>query len=84
MGRTKSRGVSATFFLIGENAERHLPLLRRIVNEGHLIGNHTFLHPNLAFTSDKRTKLELDATERLFEAVLGRRTAFFRPPYAKN
>ncbi len=77
----KSRGVTATFFLIGENAERHLPLLRRIVNEGHLIGNHTFLHPNLAFTSDKRTKLELDATERLFEAVLGRRTAFFRPPY---
>ena len=77
----KSRGVTATFFLIGESAERHLPLLRRIVNEGHLIGNHTFLHPNLAFTSDKRTKLELDATERLFEAVLGRRTAFFRPPY---
>jgi cellulose synthase/poly-beta-1,6-N-acetylglucosamine synthase-like glycosyltransferase/peptidoglycan/xylan/chitin deacetylase (PgdA/CDA1 family) len=77
----KSRGVTGTFFLIGENAERHLPLLRRIVNEGHLIGNHTFLHPNLAFTSDKRTKLELDATERLFEAVLGRRTAFFRPPY---
>ena len=69
----KSRGVSATFFLIGENAERHLPLLRRIVNEGHLIGNHTFLHPNLAFTSEKRTKLELDATDGVLPPSLRRR-----------
>ncbi|HWE43278.1 MAG TPA: glycosyltransferase, partial [Gemmatimonadaceae bacterium] len=71
----------ATFFSIGQNAEAHIPLLRRIVREGHEFGNHTFTHPNLALTSPFVTRLELDATERLFEAVLARRSALFRPPY---
>ena len=77
----KSRHAPATFFVIGQNAEAHIPLLRREYAEGHEIGNHTFTHPNLAFASDRVTKLQLDATERLLEAALGRRTAFFRPPY---
>ncbi|MBX6332222.1 MAG: glycosyltransferase, partial [Gemmatimonadaceae bacterium] len=79
-----SRHAPATFFIVGENAEAHLPLLRRIWNEGHEIGNHTFTHPNLGIPSPyitKLTKLQLDATERLVEAILDRRTAFFRPPY---
>src|SRR6185312_2083896 len=43
--------------------------------------HHTFTHPNLAFASDRVVKLQIDATERLLEAALGRRSAFFRPPY---
>ena len=77
----KSRNAPATFFVIGQNVEAHIPLLRREWDEGHEIGNHTFTHPNLFFTNILQTKLQLDATERLLEAVLGRRTAFFRPPY---
>ncbi len=77
----RSRGAPATFFVIGENVERHIALMRRIVAEGHEFGNHTFTHPNLALTSPFVTRLELDATERLLEAVTGRRSAFFRPPY---
>ncbi|HEX6535290.1 MAG TPA: glycosyltransferase [Gemmatimonadaceae bacterium] len=77
----RSRRAPATFFLVGENAEAHIPLVRRIWAEGHEIGNHTFTHPNLAFTKDVVTRLQLDANERLFEAILDRRTAFFRPPY---
>ena len=77
----KSRNAPATFFVIGQNVEAHIPLLRRMWSEGHEIGNHTFTHPNLFFTNALQTKLQLDATERLLEAVLGRRTAFFRPPY---
>jgi cellulose synthase/poly-beta-1,6-N-acetylglucosamine synthase-like glycosyltransferase/spore germination protein YaaH/peptidoglycan/xylan/chitin deacetylase (PgdA/CDA1 family) len=76
-----SRGVKATFFVIGENADAHLTLLRRIYREGHEIGNHTYSHPNLGLTGRKRTEVELDATERLIEAMLDRRTALFRPPY---
>jgi cellulose synthase/poly-beta-1,6-N-acetylglucosamine synthase-like glycosyltransferase/peptidoglycan/xylan/chitin deacetylase (PgdA/CDA1 family) len=77
----RSRGAPATFFVIGANAERHIPLLRRIVAEGNEVGNHTFTHPNLALTPAFVTRLELDATERLMEAVLDRRSLFFRPPY---
>ncbi|HEY8310960.1 MAG TPA: polysaccharide deacetylase family protein, partial [Gemmatimonadaceae bacterium] len=69
----KSRNVTATFFVIGRNVEAHIPLMRRIVREGNLFGNHTFTHPNLAITSDFVTKLEIDANQRLLEAVLNRR-----------
>ena len=76
-----SRGVQATFFIIGSNALREIPLTQRIMAEGHELGNHTFTHPNLAITPSFITKLELDATERLIEAITERRSALFRPPY---
>ena len=76
-----SRGVHATFFIIGENALRNIPLTRRIMAEGNELGNHTFTHPNLAVTPPFLMTLELDATERLIEAITDRRTALFRPPY---
>lgn len=71
----------ATFFLIGENVDTHILLTYQIYAEGHEIGNHTYSHPNLALVSDQRVRFELDANESLLESVLGRRTAFFRPPY---
>ncbi|HET7601294.1 MAG TPA: polysaccharide deacetylase family protein, partial [Gemmatimonadales bacterium] len=77
----RSRHAPAAFFVIGMNVERHIPLMRRIVREGHEFGNHTFSHPNLALTPGFVTRMELDATERLLEAVLDRRSVFFRPPY---
>lgn len=77
----ESRHAPATFFIIGENAERHLPLLRRIYADGNEIGNHTFTHPNLALSSPRIARVEIDATERLIEAALDRRSALFRPPY---
>ena len=77
----KSRHATATFFVIGRNVEAHIPLMRRIVREGNLFGNHTFTHPNLAITPDWVTKLEIDANQRLLEAILDRRSFFFRPPY---
>lgn len=77
----KSRNVTGTFFVIGRNVEAHIPLMRRIVRDGNLFGNHTFTHPNLALTSNFVTRLEIDANQRLLEAVLNRRSFFFRPPY---
>ena len=77
----RARHALATFFLIGQNVESNIGLTRRIAREGHEIGNHTFRHPNLALTSRLVTRLELDATARVLEAVLNRRTGFFRPPY---
>jgi cellulose synthase/poly-beta-1,6-N-acetylglucosamine synthase-like glycosyltransferase/peptidoglycan/xylan/chitin deacetylase (PgdA/CDA1 family)/spore germination protein YaaH len=73
--------VPATFFVIGKNGEEHPELLRRMVNEGHEVGNHTFTHPNLGEIPGRLTMLELNATQRLIESVTGRSTVLFRPPY---
>ena len=58
----RSRGVKATFFVIGENVDDEQALLRRMYREGHELGNHTYRHPNLGLTSAPRTVLELDMT----------------------
>ncbi|HEX9484458.1 MAG TPA: polysaccharide deacetylase family protein, partial [Gemmatimonadaceae bacterium] len=77
----QSRGVKATFFVVGQNVDTHQRLLQRMYEEGHEIGNHTYTHPNLALASDTRANLEINSTASLIEAVLNRRVAFFRPPY---
>ncbi len=77
----KRYNVKATFFLIGQNAERYPNLVRRIWKEGHEIGNHSFTHPNIGTISERQAKLELTATQRVFQSLLRRSTLLFRPPY---
>ncbi len=77
----KAAGVKATFFLVGNEVERHPEIVRRIVAEGHEIGNHSFTHPNLAEATPTLIKLELNATQRLIESLTGHSTTLFRPPY---
>ncbi len=71
----------ATFFVIGENAERHPDLVERLWREGHEIGSHTYTHPNLAAVPAARVSLELNATQRVIQSLTGRSTLLFRPPY---
>jgi len=73
--------VPAAFFLVGLNAERNLPLVKRIYREGHEIGNHTFTHENVAKVSPERALLELKLTRLLIECVTGHSTILFRAPY---
>lgn len=77
----KEKGVSATFFMVGANMEKHPEIVRRIVREGHTIGIHTYTHPNLALVSQDRSYLEFNATQRLIEAITGHSTIIFRPTY---
>ena len=77
----KTKHAPATFFIIGENAESSPQLVQREVREGHDVGNHTFTHPNLGETPPAITRLELNATQRLFEALTGRSMRLFRAPY---
>jgi cellulose synthase/poly-beta-1,6-N-acetylglucosamine synthase-like glycosyltransferase/peptidoglycan/xylan/chitin deacetylase (PgdA/CDA1 family)/spore germination protein YaaH len=77
----KAKNVKATFFLIGENAEANPGLVQRILAEGHELGNHTYTHPDLANTPPQAVALELNATQRLIEALTGRSLLLFRPPY---
>lgn len=77
----KEYNVKATFFLIGQNAERYPNLVRRIWAEGHEIGNHSYTHPNTGAIPIQRARFELNATQRVFQALLHRSTLLFRPPY---
>jgi cellulose synthase/poly-beta-1,6-N-acetylglucosamine synthase-like glycosyltransferase/peptidoglycan/xylan/chitin deacetylase (PgdA/CDA1 family)/spore germination protein YaaH len=78
----KRENVKAAFFVIGEQAENNVGLLRRYVNEGHEIGNHTFTHPDISEISSRQLELELNLTERLFASKLGLQPLYFRPPYS--
>ncbi|MCC6446881.1 MAG: glycosyltransferase [Armatimonadetes bacterium] len=80
----RDNGVKATFFVIGQNAENYSLLTQAIWRDGHDIGVHTFTHPDISRTSLRRTDLELTATQRVIESLLGRSTTLFRPPYAAD
>jgi cellulose synthase/poly-beta-1,6-N-acetylglucosamine synthase-like glycosyltransferase/peptidoglycan/xylan/chitin deacetylase (PgdA/CDA1 family) len=80
----KAAHVRAAFFLVGVNAERYPNLVRRIVDEGHEIGNHTYYHPNLALCWPEHIRIELNATQLLIQSLTGRATTLFRPPYAAD
>ena len=71
----------ATFFLIGSRAKVETRLVRRIVEGGHLIGNHTWSHPNLALTAAGRVREELKRTQEILEQTAGVPVRFFRPPF---
>jgi cellulose synthase/poly-beta-1,6-N-acetylglucosamine synthase-like glycosyltransferase/spore germination protein YaaH/peptidoglycan/xylan/chitin deacetylase (PgdA/CDA1 family) len=78
----KREHATATFFLIGIQADKYSGLVKRIYNEGHTIGNHTFTHPDVSNISSNYMKLELNLTERLFASLVGIRATLMRPPYA--
>ncbi|RYG88033.1 glycosyltransferase, partial [bacterium] len=77
----KQNGVPATFFVIGESAAREPGLVRRMEDEGHDVGSHSFSHPNLGVVGPERVRLELDGAQRAIQAATGRSTILFRPPY---
>ncbi|NUQ29901.1 MAG: glycosyltransferase [Acidobacteriaceae bacterium] len=78
----KKYKVPATFFLIGEEAQENVGLVKRIYREGHEIGNHTFTHPDISEISKSQLDLELTLTTRLFASKVGVQPLYFRPPYS--
>lgn len=73
--------IPATFFVVGLQAEKNIPILQRINKLGFEIGNHTFTHNNVAKMSNQRAALEMKLTRLLIESVTGRSTILFRAPY---
>jgi cellulose synthase/poly-beta-1,6-N-acetylglucosamine synthase-like glycosyltransferase/peptidoglycan/xylan/chitin deacetylase (PgdA/CDA1 family) len=78
----KQKHALATFFLIGMEAQKYSGLARRVYDEGHAIGNHTFTHPDISDVPGSYMKVELNLTERLFASKLGVKPIYFRPPYS--
>lgn len=77
----KERGVVATFFVTGEHATLHPDVIRRISEEGHLIGNHTYSHIQLTNDNREEFKEELVATSEVIEEIIEKEVIYVRPPY---
>lgn len=78
----KKYNAKATFFCIGKNIEKHPEIVKQIIAEGHLVGNHSYSHSKFFdfYHEDKITK-ELRKTDQLLEKFTSKKINFFRPPY---
>ena len=78
----KKHNVPATFFLVGNYIEQNGDLVRRMVREGHIVGNHTMHHPDMSKISEKSAfQKELAELETLYQEVTGgAMPKYYRPP----
>lgn len=77
----KDYDVPAVFFVVGSRVQRFPDIAKRIVEDGHELGVHTYYHPNIAEISELRLKFELHASQELIKSVTGLNTNLFRAPY---
>jgi peptidoglycan/xylan/chitin deacetylase (PgdA/CDA1 family) len=77
----RKRKLHATFFMIGQRIAAAPDLARRVLAEGHEVGNHTFTHPKLTTLADQQVDAEIQKTQDIMGEVLKHRAAWFRPPY---
>lgn len=79
----QERGIHATFFLIGSQAEMYPELVQRMAREGHQVGNHTYDHVDLEQLTEWEGKQNLKKSEQILEEILGPGDYWVRPPYGK-
>ena len=77
----KERDVKATFFVTGINVSKYPEIIKRMQEEGHLIGNHTYHHVQLTAANDLEFREEIISTNEAIREVTGEDTEYIRPPY---
>jgi peptidoglycan/xylan/chitin deacetylase (PgdA/CDA1 family) len=77
----KERNVTAAFFLIGSEVAEYPEIVKRMSDEGHLIGNHTYEHIDLCEVSEEQVKWQVEQTNDIIYEVTGSRPVYIRPPY---
>lgn len=81
LGALKSHGVKATFFLVGTKAREHPDLAKRIAEEGHEIGAHSFWHRRMLLLSRGEVESEIDFAFEVISEITGQKIELFRPPF---
>lgn len=77
----KEEKVPAAFFLVGNYIEKNPDLVKRMINEGHIVGNHTYSHKDLRYVSDEEFKKQLTDLEDLYKKTTGKELKkYLRPP----
>ena len=81
----KKHNAPAAFFVVGNMIESAPDLIRRMVAEGHIVGNHTYHHPDMSSISDQAAfQKELESLEALFQETTGQTMSkYYRPPQGK-
>ncbi|HMS53827.1 MAG TPA: polysaccharide deacetylase family protein [Fimbriimonadaceae bacterium] len=77
LGKHKAR---STFFVVGQQVEKSPAIVRRMMNEGHEVANHTYSHPRLDGLSEDQIRTELAACNKAVFQATGAHTNLFRPP----
>ena len=73
--------VKATFFVVGEFADNHPEIIKRMVQEGHSIGIHHYRHKSNWFLTPWQTKYQCERTAEVIEKITGRSPVYYRPPW---
>jgi len=78
----KKANIKATFFMIGHHVREYPEIARRVVDEGHVIGNHGFAHSVILYYTPAEVEEEIKYTEHVIREITGQTTDIFRPPKA--
>lgn len=82
LDQLKKLNIKATFFMIGEHVAKYPDIARRLVEEGHDIGNHTYTHHGLINYKMEQLVQQIQDTEKIIKQATGKTTQYFRPPKA--
>lgn len=80
----KKRDVKATFFLLGKQVDAYPEIVKRMYKEGHVIGNHSYDHVNLATLSDTDAANQIKRTNEAIHKITGKYPQYLRPPFGNE
>lgn len=84
LSQLRKRGVKATFFVTGRETEAAIDSARRIVEDGHELGNHSYSHPRMLFKTPGQIAEEIERTDAAIRSAGHEGEILFRPPYGKK
>lgn len=77
----KAYHVKATFFVVGSRAQKHPALVKRMIREGHAVGNHSYNHPQFVKLNMHDFRAQIIQTENIIQTLAGYKPKLIRPPY---